>query len=91
MKNSNRAGYLYFNGQIQTMTSRITVNPEILAGKPIIRGTRIPVYLILQLLEAGKSIQEIVSDYPELKALDVKSAIHYAQTRLRREELVLNP
>ena len=91
MEERNHADFLYDNSQNHVMASRITVNPEILAGKPIIRGTRIPVYLILQLLEAGKSIQEIVSDYPELNAQDVKSAIHYAQSRLRREELVLNP
>ena len=91
MEPDNQTDYLYPESQNVPMASRITVNPEVLAGKPIIRGTRIPVHLILQLLEAGKSIQEIVSHYPELNPQDVKSAIHYAQTRLRREELVLNP
>ncbi len=67
----------------------ITVDPEVLAGKPIVRGTRIPAYLILELLEAGKSIQDILSDYPELSEQDVKAAIHYAESLLKREEVVL--
>ena len=66
----------------------ISVDTKIMAGKPIIKGTRIPVYLILQLLEAGKTINDIIEDYPELTEKDVKAAIHYAQLLLKREELV---
>jgi uncharacterized protein (DUF433 family) len=69
----------------------ISVNPGVLGGKPVIKGTRIPVYVILELMEAGKSIQDIVDDYPELKKQDVKNALHYAHALLKREELVLNP
>ncbi len=68
----------------------IVVDPDVLAGKPIIRNTRIPVYLILQLLEAGKSIEDIVADYPELDEEAVKAAIHYAEALLKREEIALN-
>jgi len=68
----------------------ITADPEILCGKPVISGTRIPVYLILELLEAGKSIKQIIDDYPELTEEEVKAAIHYAEAILKREELVFS-
>ncbi len=57
--------------------SRIVVDPQVLVGKPTIKGTRIPVYLVLELLEAGKSIEEIIEDYPELQPADIKAAVHY--------------
>ena len=86
----NQTGYLYQNGQNRVMDG-ISVNPDVLAGKPVIKGTRIPVYLILQLLENGKSIQEIVSDYPSLSVQDVRNAIRYAELVLKREEILLRP
>lgn len=69
---------------------RIVVDPKVLVGKPVIRGTRIPVYLILQLLEAGKTIDEIVDDYPILTPEDVKAAIHYAELLVKYEDIVLS-
>lgn len=57
----------------------VYTNPEILCGKPVISGTRIPVYLILELLEAGKSIKQIVDDYPELTEDEVIAAIKFAR------------
>ncbi len=51
---------------------RITVDPEIMGGQPCIRGLRIPVSLILRLLASGKTIRQIVKDYPELKEEDIK-------------------
>ncbi len=53
---------------------RITVDPEIMGGQPCIRGLRIPVSLILRLLASGKTIRQIVKDYPELKEDDIKQA-----------------
>ncbi|MCL5784123.1 MAG: DUF433 domain-containing protein [Patescibacteria group bacterium] len=61
------------------MKTRIVRNPKILAGKPVIAGTRIPVALILNLLAHGQTIGEIVGDYPDLTAADVKAAVEYAQ------------
>ncbi len=54
---------------------RVVCNPEIMVGKPIIKGTRIPVYLILDLLVAGKTFTQIIDDYPELIIDDIKAAI----------------
>ncbi len=56
---------------------RITRNPEILAGKPVIAGTRIPVYLIIDLFRNGSSEAEIVDDYPDLSVEDVRAALAF--------------
>jgi len=60
------------------LTGHIEVNPRILGGKPVIRGTRIPVYLILELLSAGYDFKRILRAYPTLKEEDVKAAVEYA-------------
>lgn len=57
---------------------RITVNPHICLGQPTIRGMRITVSVILKMLAAGKSIQEVLEAYPELEAQDVDEALKYA-------------
>ena len=56
----------------------ITADPKILGGKPIIRGTRISVEFILELLASGATQAEILQDYPHLKALDIKACLAYA-------------
>ena len=68
------------------MKTRITINPKILIGKPVITGTRIPVYLILNLLAKGKTIHQIMDDYPELEEEDVTAAISYAASHMEYEE-----
>lgn len=68
------------------MKSSVVVDPSILAGKPVIAGTRIPVYLILNLLANGYSLARIVQAYPVLTRDDVQAAIRYAEARMRREE-----
>jgi uncharacterized protein (DUF433 family) len=57
---------------------RISSDPDILHGKPCIKGTRIPVYLIVSLVAEGISAQEIIRDYPSLIPEDIKSAVKYA-------------
>lgn len=57
---------------------RITIDPEITHGRPVIRGTRMRVADVLSLLAAGASEQEIVADYPYLTADDVKACLRYA-------------
>ena len=59
------------------LTERIEVNPRILGGKPVIRGTRIPVYLILEFLSAGYDFKIMLRAYPTLKEEDVKAAVEY--------------
>lgn len=67
------------------MKARIIRNPKILAGKPVIAGTRIPVTLILNLLAHGQTIEEIIDDYPDLTDEDIRAAINYAQKTVERE------
>lgn len=67
--------------------NRIVVDPHVLAGKPVVRGTRIPVSLILNLLAHGYDFDRIVGAYPILSRDDVRAAIEYAAARLEREEV----
>ncbi len=74
------------------MKSRIEVNPDILLGKPVIAGTRIPVYLILNLLASGYDFRRIIEAYPGLTEDDIRAALEYAEHRMRYEEVhVLGP
>jgi len=57
---------------------RITVDPEVMGGQPCIRGLRIPVSLIIRLIASGKTVKEILEDYPELEEEDIKQALEYA-------------
>ncbi len=66
---------------------RITVNPRIFRGKPIIRGMRISVEMILGQLAQGVSIEEILKDYPDLEREDIFACIAYAHTILANESL----
>jgi uncharacterized protein (DUF433 family) len=61
----------------QEIQARIVRDPEILKGKPVIRGTRIPVYVIIDLFWNGISEAEIVDDYPSLTLEDVRAALTY--------------
>jgi len=71
------------------MNDRITVNPYICHGQPCIKNTRIMVYLILELIEAGLTSDEIIRDYyPSLTKEDIQSAIHYAVTLIKDEEYI---
>lgn len=57
---------------------RIAVDPEIVHGKPRIRGTRVTVQVILELLAAGETVDEVLSEYDELARDDVLAALEYA-------------
>jgi len=64
---------------------RIVIDGKILGGKPVIKGTRIPVYLIAEMIANGSSIKDILKEYPELSKEDVKAALRYAASLLKRE------
>ncbi|MCU1639801.1 MAG: hypothetical protein JWN03_76 [Nocardia sp.] len=57
---------------------RITFDPAVCYGKPVIRGMRYPVELLLELLSAGVTVEEILGDHPGLEADDVFAALGYA-------------
>ena len=65
-------------GYIMSYLERITFNPEQCGGRPCIRGMRIRVKDVLDLLAAGTSEDEILQDYPDLEAEDIKACLQYA-------------
>ncbi len=67
------------------MIERITANPQILGGKPIIRGTRISVEFILELLASDVSEDEILEDYPHLTKDDIQACLKYAARSCKNE------
>ena len=67
---------------------RIEINPEIMGGKPVIRGTRIPVELVLRKLGAGMSGAAILVDHPKLTLDDIRATQAFAADYLADEELV---
>ena len=66
---------------------RITVNPEVMVGKPTIRGFRITVEQILKALAANISINELLEDYPELELEDIRAALLYAVESINHEQV----
>lgn len=62
----------------QTFLNRITHNPNIMLGKPVIRGTRVPVDLLVRLVAQGIPQADILADYPRLQAEDIQAALFYA-------------
>jgi uncharacterized protein (DUF433 family) len=59
--------------------ARITIDPEVCHGKPCVRGLRYPVETLLELLSAGMTPDEILADYPDLEADDLRAALAYAR------------
>jgi uncharacterized protein (DUF433 family) len=68
---------------------RITQNPEVMGGKPCIRGMRITVGLLVGQVGAGRSVEEILADYPYLDREDIMQALRYAAWRAKEREIVL--
>jgi len=69
------------------LSQRIEINPAILMGKPVIAGTRIPIYLILNLMASGYDEGRIIQAYPILTREDIRAALLYAGQRMRYEEV----
>lgn len=71
------------------MNNRIESDPNICHGQPCIKGTRIMVYIILELLEAGLTADDIIRDYyPNLTSDDIKACLHYATALIKEQEYV---
>ena len=67
---------------------RIEAQPEVMMGKPCVKGTRIPVYLILQKMAAGEGADQLLAAYPQLAQQDLRACLEYAAA-LAGEETVL--
>lgn len=72
-----------------TITNRIEINPRIMLGKPVIRGTRIPLELILRKISEGATEADLLDAYPGLAVEDIRAAIGYAADTLAHEETIL--
>ena len=67
---------------------RIETNPKVMVGKPVVRGTRVAVELILRKLGAGMTADEIIADHPRLSVEDIRAAQAFAADYLADEELI---
>jgi len=67
------------------MNDRIELNPDVMLGKPVIKGTRVPVELIVRKLGEGASIEDLLDRYPNLKKEDIQAALTYAANTLANE------
>ncbi|HEY5542746.1 MAG TPA: DUF433 domain-containing protein [Candidatus Binatia bacterium] len=72
-----------------TITDRIEIDPKVMMGKPVIKGTRIPIELILRKLSEGATKDDLLDAYPRLTAEDIHAAIGYAADTLAHEETII--
>ncbi|MGD0996202.1 MAG: DUF433 domain-containing protein [Candidatus Bathyarchaeia archaeon] len=73
---------------MEEIADRIVIDPDVMVGKPVIKGTRIPVYLIVEFVANGMTEKEILKEYPQLRKEDIKAALLYASKCLEREVTV---
>jgi uncharacterized protein (DUF433 family) len=70
------------------LAERIEANPDVLMGKPVIRGTRVPVELILRRISEGAQEEVLLASYPHLTRADIRAAVAYAADTIAYEEIV---
>src|ERR1700740_330682 len=66
---------------------RITIDPKVLVGKPVIKGTRISVEFLTELLANGWTHEQILKNYPHLTEEDIQAALHYATEAVKQEHV----
>mgnify|MGYP001560874625 CR=1 FL=1 len=71
----------------EELNKRIVINPKVMVGKPVIKGTRIHVDTIVRLLAQGMTNKEILEDYPNLKEEDIKAALEYVADLAEGEDV----
>ena len=71
----------------QQLLDRITVNPDVMVGKPTIRGLRITVEQVLKALAGGVTVQDLLEDYPELEIEDIHAVLLYAAEVISEEQV----
>ncbi|MGD2084680.1 MAG: DUF433 domain-containing protein [Candidatus Aminicenantes bacterium] len=71
----------------RTLLKRIVIDPQIMFGKPVIKGTRLPIEMIVEKMAFGKGIETLLKDYPFLEEADVRAALLYAAKTLANEEV----
>jgi len=71
----------------KALLRRIAVDPKIMLGKPVIKGTRLPVEIVVEKIAYGATLGDLRKDYPFLKEEDVRAALLYAAKRIANEEV----
>ena len=71
----------------KNLLKRIEINPDVMLGKPVIKGTRLPVEIIVEKIAYGESHENILAAYPFLSEKDIQAAILFAAKSLSREEI----
>jgi uncharacterized protein (DUF433 family) len=77
-----------YSGDVQQF-SRISANPEVMGGKPCIRGMRVTVGMIVEALAAGRSVEDLLRDFPYLDEQDIREALAYAASLAQGREFPL--
>lgn len=67
-------------------TDRIEIDPRVCGGKPVIKGTRIPVSMLVDQLAEGESWSKLLAGYPELTVEDIRAALHFASSSVEQTE-----
>ena len=71
----------------QSLIKRIEINPEIMLGKPVIKGTRLPVAIIVEKSAYGATVEDILEQYPFLEKYDINAALYYAARLMKSEHV----
>ena len=69
-----------YHGYVQELR-RITIDPEVMGGKPCIRGMRVTVGMIVEAIAAGRTVEQLLTDFPYLEEPDIREALAYAACR----------
>jgi uncharacterized protein (DUF433 family) len=72
----------------EELNERIMIDPQVMVGKPVIRGTRVPVELIVRMLAQGIPESEILREYPRLESQDIRAALAYAAETVAHEDVL---
>ncbi len=74
---------------LENLLERIEINPDVMLGKPVIKGTRIPVELLIRKLSEGATENDLLDGYPRLTKSDIQAALAYAANALAHETIIL--
>ena len=72
----------------RSLLERIVTDPKVMAGKPVIKGTRVPVDLIIHRIAQGETVENLLEDYPKMTRQDVRAALEYASTVVKGEDII---
>jgi uncharacterized protein (DUF433 family) len=88
LTNKENLAIIYY-GVFMMNYNYIEINPGIAGGSPVFKGTRIPLYTILDFISAGNTVEEILQHYPRLTEAHIKEAVKYASDSLKYKEIFL--